>query len=329
MEIRMAETSKPQKPRLLIYVLGFAGVVVAVILGRTVLDGMSDPPKSHPPEAKRPRPPEEVAKPHLSKADQECERVIEEHVKALDGFFADSKKNTRSFAEDSLGWGSKRRLIQDALPFTRSDRHKEFIKGKFEEYVFKPTQLEDAVNQVVKNYLAQVRSIESKMLVDLRTDTGDFPSAYLLAQLDDKRLQQSYDSALAKAADATGSRLQEEIVQEIVSSIAGSVLTQVAVRLGVQAGILGAGAATSLYTLGASVVVAVIVSYIWDWYSDPEGKLVGEMDKKLDEINRLLVDGSTEVKGLRERLREFSRERAATRHKAVISLLQPAAGGQK
>lgn len=326
---------KSRKPTVLISILGFVGVVAAVILGRTVLDGMSDPPKIElppPPEAKRPRPPEEVAKPHLSKAEQECERVIDEHIKALDGFFADSKKNTRGFAEDSLGWGSKRRLIQDALPWSSGDKHKAFIKAKFEEHVFKPEQLEEAVKQVVKSYLAHVRSIENKMLVDLRSDTSDFPSAYMLAELDDKRLQESYDSALAKAIDATGGKLQEDIASGIVSTISGEVLAQVAIRLGVRAGILGAGAAAGTVTFGVGLVVGLIVdqivSFIWDWYSDPKGNLAGEIDKKLDEMNRLLVDGSTDVKGLKDRLRDFSRERSGTRNKVVIGLLQPA-GAQK
>jgi hypothetical protein len=334
----MDESPKQKRPTAALTVIGFIGVLAAVVFGRALINGLSEPPKPQPPkielppppEAKRPRRPEEIARPHLSKAEQECERVIEEHVKALDGFFADSKKNTRGFAEEALGWGSKRRLVQDALPFTRSDRHKEFIKGKFEEHVFKPEQLEDAVKQVVKSYLAHVRSIESRMLVDLRTDASDFPSAYMLTQLDDKRLQEGYDAALAKAVEATGGKLREDIASGIVSTIAGEVLTQVAIRLGVRAGILSAGAASGTFTLGIGLVVGLIVdqivAFIWDWYSDPKGQLSGEIDKKLDEMNRLLVDGSSDVKGLRERLREFARERAGTRQKAVISLLQPAGG---
>lgn len=337
----MSESQQPPKrPTTALTVLGFVGVLAAVILGRSLSSGPSEPPRTQPPkielppppEAKRPRPPEELAKPHLSKAEQECERVIEEHVKSLDTFFADSKKDTRGFAEDALGWSSKWRLAADYVPFTSKDRHQKFMREKFEERIFKPAQLEDAVKRVVKSYLAHVRSIEGKMLVDLRTDTGNFPSAYLLAQLDDKRLQESYDSALTKAIEATGGKLQEDIASGIVSTIAGEVLTQVAIRLGVRAGILGAGAASGTVTFGIGLVVGLIVdqivAWVWDWYSDPKGQLAGEIDKKLDEMNRLLVDGSTDVKGLRDRLREFARERAATRQKVVISLLQPAPGGQ-
>ena len=145
------------------------------------------------------------------------------------------------------------------------------------------------------------------MLVDLRADAGDFPAAYLLTQLDDKQLQANYDTALAKTIESTGGKLQEDIAAGIVSEIAGQVLAQVAIRLGVRAGILGAGAATGTFTLGVGLVVGLIVdrivSLVWDWYSDPKANLAGEIDKKLDEMNRLLVDGSTDVKGLRESLR--------------------------
>ena len=271
----------------------------------------------------RSRPLEEVAKPHLAKADQECDRAIEEQLQALDAFFKESKGNTRGFADEALGWGSKRRLLQDALPFTRSDRHKEFIQRKFGETVFSREQLEASIRQVVKGYLARVRSIESKMLVDLRADAADIPGDSLLARLNDKRLQEGYDSALAKAIESAGGRLQEAIAGDIVSTIAGEVLAQVAIRMGVRAGFLGAGAAAGTVTLGVGLLAGLIVDHVWDWYSDPKANLAGEIDKKLDEVNRLLADG------LRQRLREFSRKQSGIRGTIVIRFLQPSGEPRK
>ena len=254
-------------------------------------------------------------------------------MKALDGFFADSKKNTRAFADEALSWSSKWRLVADHLPFTRKDRHERFIRQKFEEYVFKQSQLEDAVKQVVKSYLTHVRSIEGKMLVDLRADVADFPSAYLLAQIDENKVQAAFDEAISRAIAATGSSLRADIATELVSIIAGEVLTQVAVRLGVSAGILGTGAASSYVTLGIGLIVSLIVdqivSWVWDWAADPRGNLAHDLDRKLDQINRLIVDGSNDVKGLRARLQEFARERAGFRRQAVLALLQPQIGGTK
>lgn len=329
-------TAAPQhrKPTRWLVLLGFVGVVLAVFFGRPLLESFQDKPKPTPPAIKLPEPqnkvppkPEDVAKPHLSKAEQECERVIEDHIKAIDTFFADLKKNNRTFAGEALSWSSKWRLAADYVPFTSGDRNLKFIRQKIEEHIFTPTK--DAVKQVEKSYDAQMRSIESKMLVDLRADVSDFPSAFPLAQVDDKKLQERYDQALKRGIEATVGALQRNIATELVTIIAEGVVTQVAVRLGVSAGILGTGAGSGWATLGIGVGVGLIVSSVWDWWDDPSGKLAADLDKKLDEMNRLIVDGSADVPGLRTRLQQVSRERAATRRTAVLSILQPTGGEMK
>lgn len=313
--------------------VGFLGVVVAVLLGRPLLNWLREKPAATPPELKLPPPPEKLAEPHLDRAQKEAQRAIDEHVKALDTFFADSKKNTLAFADEALSLRSKWRLAADYVPFTSKDRHQKFIREKFEEYVFKQSVLEDAVKQVVKSYVTHVRSIEGKMLVDLRADVADFPSAYVLAQIDENKVQAAYDEAVSRAVEVTGGDLRAVIANQLVSIIVGEVLTQVAVRLGLSAGILGTGAAAGVATLGIGVGVGLIVDWIvalvWDWWADPKGNLARDLDKKLDEINRLIVDGSEDVKGLRTRLQEFARERAALRRHAVVALLQPQMGGTK
>lgn len=193
--------------------------------------------------------------------------------------------------------------------------------------MFKPPQLEDAIRQVVASYLKHVESIEGQMLVRIRADVAEFPSPYLIAQIDESKLQATYDEALSRAIEATGSNLRTDITTELVSIITGEVLAQVAVRLGVSAGILGTGAASSWATFGIGLVVGLIVdqivSWVWDWYADPKGNLAVELNGKLDEINRLIVDGSDDVQGLRERLRAFAKDRATVRSQAVLEILQP------
>jgi hypothetical protein len=312
--------------------LSLLGVIIAVVAREQISDFFRPRPASpRPPQIKLPPSPEEFAKPHLSWAEQECERVIDEHVKALDTFFTDSKKNTRPFAGDALSWGSKWRLVIDHVPYTSGGRHEKYVRERFEEYVFTPSQLEDAVKQVVSSYLAHVCSIEGKMLVNLRADVAEFPTAYPIGQLDETKLRATYDEALQQAIDATGKDLQANIGTELVSIITGEVLTQVALRLGVSAGILGTGAASSWATLGIGVVVGLIVdqivSWVWDWWADPKGNLAAQLDTKLDEINRLIVDGSDNVQGLRAQLRQFGKERSVARSKAVLSVLQSQTGG--
>lgn len=314
--------------RLTLAAISLIGVVIGVLARGPVVEllrgGKGDEPK--PARVKLPPSPEELAKPHLSWADRECEAVIEEHLRSIESFFSDSKKNTRGFAEIALGWGSKWRLVTDYIPFTRGGRHEEFIREEFAKAIFKPTELEKVVSLVVASYMRHVESLEGQMLVRIRADAGDFPSTYLIARIDENRVKVSYDEAVSRAIEATGNDIRNKVTTEIISIIVGEVLTQVAIRLGASVTILSAGAASSWMTLGIGAIVGLIVdqivSWIWDWYADPQGDLAAQLDAKLDEINRLIVDGADGVTGLRERLGQFARQRAAVRRQAVLSLLR-------
>ncbi len=132
--------SPPAKPARWLFLLGLLGVVVAVFFGRPLFEWARPQPKSTAPlEIKLPPSPKEVALPHLTSAEQEAERVIEEHVKALDTFFADAKKGTPTFAAGALSWSSKWRLAADYVPFTEKNRHEKFIRSQFEDISLRPT----------------------------------------------------------------------------------------------------------------------------------------------------------------------------------------------
>ena len=317
-----------RSPSTLILFTGFIGVVIGGVAMQPVIESVREqtPPQTTS-TIKRLPTAEEIATPHLIRANQECERIIDEHLSAVDLFFLDSKKNTRGFADEALSLGSKWRLIVDYVPFTRGGRHEAFIREKFEKHIFNPEQFEEVVGQAVASYLKHVESIESKMLVDIRTDVADFPTAYIISQMDDSKVRASYEDAIKRALEASGGSLRTDVATEIVSIIAGEVLTQVAVRLGVSAGVLGTGAASTWATFGIGFVVSVIVDQIvtivWDWYADPRGNLTNELKMKLGQIHRLVVDGSTGVGGLRDRLRQFAKDRSELRETAVLSLLQP------
>jgi len=320
------------KKRIIVLAIGLFAVTFGVLARQPIRDFIWGKPETTTPEVKLPPPSNpipsarEIAKPHLTWAEQETERVIDEHIRALDGFFSDSKKNTPAFARDALDWESKWNLIKDFVPFTEGGKHENYIRERFEKHIFTPASVEQAVRQVVESYLREVKSIEGTMLVRIKADVSDFPAEYPIATLDKSRLEQIYGEAIQHAIDAAKNDAAAGASLEVVSIIVGEVLTQVAVELSVSAGILGAGAALSWETLGIGLVVGmivdVIVSWVWDWWKDPKGELAAKVNTKLDEIHRLIVEGSQKVVGLRVRLREVARERTRVRETAVISVLK-------
>jgi hypothetical protein len=312
--------------------IGFLGVVIGMVVRQTAVDSARQRVESPvtvsaaQPPAKPVPSPEEIARPHLIWADQQSAEVLEAHLRQIDVFFADAKQNTPAFADRALSFSSKWRLVADHVPFTRGGRHEAFLRSKFEQHIFKPAELGETVEQVVASYLAHIRSIEAEMLVKVRADVADFSETYLVAQLDEAKLLARYDEALSQALAATGGGLRSDVATQVVSLIVGEVLTQVATRLGVSAGILGTGAASSWATFGIGLAVGLIVDqivcWVWEWYADPSGNLARQLADKLDGLNRMIVDGSDEVQGLRSRLKAYASERAGLRESAVLAVLQ-------
>ncbi len=273
-----------------------------------------------------PAPPaRDVVQPHLAWAERECDRALGEQFADLHAFFSDARQNTRAFAADALGWSSKWRVVADHVPFTQGDRHEQFIRERFEMHLFRPDQVEAAIKRVVAGYFREIASIENAMLVRIQTDMADFPALAPIAAIDPQAFEQRYREAVQHAISAARIDLASAASLEFVSLIVGEVLTQVAVELGVSAGILGVGTALSWQTLGIGAVVGIIVdalvSWVWNWYADPAGQLAARLNAKLADIERLIVEGSAQVTGLRSRLQALARERARLRETAILQIV--------
>ena len=191
--------------------------------------------------------------------------------------------------------------------------------------MLKGIDLTKAIEQSVTEFLADIRSIENKMLVELRVDVEDFSNTYELGLMDADEVQSHFDAAIVNAMQISGFDLQSNISSQLVSIIVGEVLTQVAVRLGISAGILGTGAASGWATLGVGIVVGLvidqIVSVIWRQWSDPAKNLEEELNYQLKLMQRVICYGDEKTKGLEQHFIEIARSRAELRRIAVLKLL--------
>lgn len=263
----------------------------------------------------------------LKVAKERSEENLEEHFKPLEDFFKQAKDNTPKFAAEALSWGSKWRLIVDYVPFTAGDRNETFIKKKFEEIVFDPQEFQKVLEASIQSYLSKIESIENQLLVDLRQDLASLPEGSKLANNSQGFTEDSFKKAIEAAIKAGGNSAKVEVTKDLVTEIATNVLAAVGTRLVVSGSVLAAGGAASWATLGASVIISLIVdqiiSYVWDWYADPKGNLALKVNGQLDEMKTLIIQGNSSgdkpVKGLKQRLLEFARERTKIRDTAIQS----------
>jgi len=314
----------------MLYVLAAIGVIVGIVIWQAVKYALREhSPAQTPVKIRLPAHTREAlsrAAPHMDWADARLRQAIDEHLAALNEYFQEIKKRTPAFADDVLGWGSKWRFVADRLPFTRSDRLDTYLRECFEARLFTPGQLTQAVEAVVRGYLASVQSTESAMLVRIRADIADLPAASLPAFANQAALQAAFAQALRDAAAGVQAETISAILREVASTVACEVLGQVATRLAVSAGILGTGAASAGATLGiglaAGIVVDLIIGKIWDWLADPAGDLARTINARLDEIHKLLVDGDGRNPALRQHLLELHEKRRQLRRQAVMALIE-------
>ena len=336
--------------RLALYALATVAVVVGVV-GRDALVELvwRDPAPTAvtaSPQVRLPAVPQAVAEepsvevlrqqalarvqPELDRADALTKAAVLEHVAAIDAFFEDAKRRTPRFGKKILGWSSKWRLVSDKLPFTRDDRHAQFLARTFDRELFSGPQLTAEVQRLVDNYTATLAGIENQMLVRMRADLADLPPAALPRFVDDATLAAAFERAMTEATARVSADFRADVTRETVSLVVGEVLAMAAVRLGVSGGLLAAGAGSSWATFGIGLVVAVIVdqiiSWVWDWWADPVGDVSAKMNGKLDEIRRLIVEGDGASAGLRGRLTELGEKRDKLRRRALAGIVnEPAA----
>lgn len=310
--------------RLVLLAMMTIGVTIGVFARQPIWELIQGKPETKRPEIKLPHKaaptPNEIAKPHLSWAEQQAREKIDEHIKSIDVFFSDAKKNTPAFAKEAMDFSSKYYLIQEYIPFTRKGKHEDYIRRLFEKHLLNSANIEQTLKHVLESYLQDVKSIEGSMLVKIKADVSGFPAEYPVADYDASRLERILDEALQISLNSSKDEAHAAIPREVVSIVVGEVLSGVAISYGVSKGILATGTIVSVKTLGVGLVVAVIVdsfvSYIWDYWKNPQGELASKINTQLDEINGLIKTK------LKEQMVEIANERTAVRQTAVLSILK-------
>ena len=265
-----------------------------------------------------------IANPHLEACSKRIEQSIPSHFEPLIDLLNRARNRVPAFSKSALSFGSKWRLALDYVPFTDGQKSPSFLKEAFQKEVLSSDDLENAISEVVQNYLKEVGAAESEMLVNIRADLDDFPSVTFTKWKNDTALKEKFEQAIAFAVETNGNDLQASVGSQLVSLIAGEVLAQVAVRMGVSAGIIGAGAASGWATFGVGVVAGVvidqIVSHVWAFVNDPEKELTYQVQRQIDSLQSLLCNGDDQVTGLSQHFHRIGEERSRLRIIAIENL---------
>ena len=220
-----------------------------------------------------------------------CNALIQQAVAAgnaaIDGraaefasFIEGRKAGVGPFSRELVSWYGKWRAVKPYLPFTESNGHKQYVEETFVKQVFTREELSDLTRRVVTESTKDLEEIENRLAVAIRQEiAGGGPVA-----VDASIATQEFSGAIERvkwasrwdAAKAGGSLAASEAV-----AVVG---TQVLIRLGVSAGLLGAGAVSSWWTLGAGIVLGLVADQVWEVIDDPAGDIERDTLAALDKV---------------------------------------------
>jgi hypothetical protein len=288
-----------------------AGMIVAMLVRVIWNDSVAQGPQ--------PVSAQEIVAKDLKWANQQGASGVNAGLAPVHELFMQGRLGARSFVDDALGFYSKWKLVTDFV--TSSDEHSEFLKEQFSTRVFSEEQLENAVESAVAAFMKHLDDVDSQLLVKLEADLASVPAGQLSRGIDREAIRQIIDDALRQARAAATSELGGAVEREIISFVTAEVLTQAAAELATSCGILGAGAASSIGTFGAGLVVGFIadwaVSWVYDDLYDPVGELTRKLNGQLDQLEELIIEGTAEQPGLQKRLQDYSLRRNQARDAAI------------
>lgn len=272
----------------------------------------------------------------VTQADDDASAALSKRVEGVSKLFVAARAGAPKFAEESLSWSGKWALLKDYLGIGNDAEHAQFLAKAFSENVLAGEVLKSALESAVKGYVADLEAIENQLIVQLRADLDDSQLANdakpEFVQTDEafnreyKRLAAELTQALIQDAQAEiGKQTASFVAWDVAMLIVNRIAQTVATELGVEATILGSGAASTLVTLGAGLVVGLIVDQIISWIMkeagyDPEKEIATKVQESLNSLEKLLLDGMNKKPGLRGELERLRQARSQVQH-AVVSKL--------
>jgi hypothetical protein len=300
--------------KIVVAILGLAGVLIAVLVVSPWIRSMLRP--ATPPATKPlvvgpiPRPsPEELARPHLKKAEEQAQEAIASYLESVDYYFAQTKKNSQALAKEVLGWQAKFSLIRGRQQLET------FIAQTFRKYAFAPEDLEKLEATVCQQYQAELESIDNQMLVDLRADLADVPGYDRLLKLNSQEWTRMFQQSVSQLVQQTQEKLKAELFSEVASILISEVVTQVATRLAISSGILGAGAASGAASFGIGLAAGLVVDAIYSALYDPVGELTKEIEAGIEAVHKEFTSQ------LRQKLEHQAQQRSEQRRAGVLRML--------
>jgi len=268
---------------------------------------------------------EKAVQPRLETAERADAEVVNRRIELINTFFEQRKRRAKAFAESVLSTEGKARLVWSKLPGTDENGFAEFVRNEFARIVFQTDDLKRVLHAAISGYQAESDSLENRLLVELRADLADgelFRSKAIPALSEDDTFRREYQRLLNDILPGLDRDLAVEVGHQAITWVGMDLVMETALaqavsatiaKLGVSSGLLGAGAASTVASLGIGLVACWAIDELVDWILkdafdyDPVRDVQQRVEGSLEQIRRSLVDGDPDAVAIYSKLRAMER----------------------
>jgi hypothetical protein len=284
----------------------------------------------------------EKLKKDLAEAKEKADSALQTRLRTLQEVFSRARRGADTFAVEALSWRGKWALVKGKLHIGKEDAQAKFLGDAFTKHVLNGDDLKVALETAVHGYISDLDLVQNELLVRLRADLADSElgrSGKLPYLESDKSFLAEFQKLTKAVLPALKIDLNMELLRQSSGFAAMDLATPIVVRivgvvaaeLGLEAGILGTGAVSGFATLGIGLVVGVIADQVIAWALkaagyDPAKEIAEKVRSTLDQLERLMIDGTKEKPGLRQELEKVGKARSRIQEAVVNKLLLEGAG---
>ncbi len=295
--------------------LGAVAVCVAAVAAYQyqALQGGITPPNIHEPPSNRG--PISRIEDDINWADKQTRKAIGRSLESIDRFFEQAKQNTPEFADELLSFRTKLEYIFSTI-FSTKEEFQKYIQKLFAQKVFSPDDLKKTVESALISFAKECDNIDNQLFVKIKADVPSLHYRLPRADRFVKQINHQTLDTLRELDEEVWKSIKGDIASFAVGWVIEEIVTIIISQVSQRIGFLVAGTAVSWETFGISILVGIVVDWILEWWTDPQGKLTQKLNQELDKMHQ----------ELRKEVKRILTQMANARHQARSRVIREALG---
>jgi hypothetical protein len=225
-----------------------------------------------------------------------------------------SRTNLKKFVDESLSMFEKLKQFQNMAMNPAANEVR--IGTMFRQQIMDEGAVCALLERSLTDFCRKLDEQDQALLIRLKIDREAARTSRSRTMIDPTAFKQP----IATAAQATVTAVKNDIARTVASFVASEGISAGVKRAARDFGVMPGerGSAADIVT---GLLIDIGVGIAVDVATDPTGKMVSDLETRLANVERQILDGTTTSPGFMSKLRQITQDRAAARRKLVVAEL--------